>query len=356
MIKKQRWMLVALLSVLCILILAGCGESNSSDATESSKEIFAMDTYMTFTAYGANSDEATDQATVRIQELDYMFTSENYAEEEDEEICELYRLNQKGGGELSDEMNQVLGRAMQLNQLTDGAFNPCMYVVMEAWGFTSQNYRVPEKEELNKLLELTDVSNIQYDADAKTLVIKKNGTKIDLGGIVKGYTSSEIIRIFKENGIKSGLVNLGGNVQALGEKTDGTPWRVGIQDPEDSSANIGVVSIKDKAVITSGGYERYFEENGETYHHIIDPKTGFPVDNGTTSVTIVSEDGTLADALSTALFVMGCDKAKAFWKEYGEKYGFEVILVDENHKMLVSEGLSDHFEPSEEYTVEIITK
>ena len=116
--------------------------------------------------------------------------------------------------------------------------------------------------------------------------------------------------IFKENGITSGLVNLGGNVQALGTKTDGSNWRVAVQSPDDTEDYLGVLSIRDKAVITSGGYERYFEQDGVTYHHIIDPKTGYPAENGLVSVTIVSSDGTLADGLSTLLFIMGRRKKR----------------------------------------------
>lgn len=257
---------------------------------------------------------------------------------------------------MSDEMDQVLQEALDLNELTEGAFNPCMYVVMEAWGFPSQEYRVPDRKELESLLKLTAVENIEYDTESRYLTIKSGGTKLDLGGIVKGYTSEEIIKIFKEHGIESGLVNLGGNVQALGTKCDGSKWRVGIQDPRDSGANLGVVSVEDKAVITSGGYERYFEEDGETYHHIIDPETGYPVDNDMESVTIIAQDGTLADGLSTALFVMGCEKAQEFWKTYGAKYEFEILLVDKDFNLFVSEGLIDDFEPEEGLEVKAIKK
>ena len=143
----------------------------------------------------------------------------------------------------------------------------------------------------------------------RTRVKLGKNMKIDLGGIAKGYTSSRVMQIFKDCGVTSGLVSLGGNVQALGTKTDGTDWQIAIENPDKSSDYIGVVSVKDKAVITSGGYERYFEKNGKTYHHILDPKTGYPAESGLKSVTIVSDNGTLADALSTSLFVMGKEDA-----------------------------------------------
>ncbi len=358
--KKRNKLSVNALILLVLgfttVFLAGCGEDG--ELKESTKEIFAMDTYMSFTAYGENSEQAAAEAEARVQELDYMLNASGYTDEakEGSATCEIYQINENGGGSLSEDADYLIGRALELNELTGGAFNPCMYVVMEAWGFTSQNYRVPEAEELKQLKELTDVSALEYDPENKTLEINKKGMKIDLGGIAKGYTSAQITEIFKANGIESGLINLGGNVQALGTKPDGSMWRVGIQSPEDSSACMGVIAVKDKAVITSGGYERYFGEDGKTYHHIIDPETCVPAENDIKSVTVISEDGTLADALSTALFVMGKDEAEKFWKKYGDEYGFEVVIIDENLDAYVSEGIIDDYEAQEDYRVTAIEK
>ena len=165
--------------------------------------------------------------------------------------------------------------------------------------------------------------------------------KIDLGAIAKGYTSSKIIDIFKENNIKSGMVTLGGNVQVLGKKPDGSLWKVGIQNPISESEYLGVLQTSDKAVITSGGYERNFTKNGKTYHHILDPSNGYPANNGLTSVTIISSDGTLADALSTSLFVMGKDKAIDFYKK--SNYNFDFILYTSDNKLIISDGIEDIF-------------
>ena len=192
--------------------------------------------------------------------------------------------------------------------------------------------------------------NISYDKATKKISFGAEGMKIDLGGIAKGYTSSRIMDIYKENGISSGLVNLGGNVQALGTKTDGTKWKIAVQSPDDTEDYLGILSVQDKAVITSGGYERYFEQDGVTYHHIIDPKTGYPAESGLVSVTIVSKDGTLADGLSTSLFIMGEEKAADFWRKH--KDDFDAILMSDNGTLYVTEGLENDF--STERTVEII--
>lgn len=141
---------------------------------------------------------------------------------------------------------------------------------------------------------------------------------------------------------KSGLVNLGGNVQALGTKTDGSKWRVAVQNPQDTDQYIGVLSIQDKAVITSGGYERYFEQDGKTYHHIIDPKTGYPAENGLISVSIVTADGTLADGLSTSVFIMGKEVATEYWRAHSDE--FDMILMTDDRKIYVTEGIANSFE------------
>ena len=176
--------------------------------------------------------------------------------------------------------------------------------------------------------------------------------KIDFGGIAKGYTSSRIMQIYKKCGVTSGLVSLGGNVQLLGAKPDGSAWKVAVESPDEDGNYLGILQAKDKAVITSGGYERYFEKNGKKYHHIIDPATGYPAENGLVSVTIVSSDGTLADGLSTSLFIMGEEKAAEFWKAHSNE--FEAIFATDDGTIYVTEGLKDSF--TTDLDMKVITK
>ncbi len=319
-------------------------EGDASDE-EASKDIFAMDTYMTVTAYGDQAQEAVDEAGAEIERLDELLSTGN-------EESEIAKLNQSGSATLSEDAGYLVERALELNEETDGAFDIAIYPVMEAWGFPTQNYQVPSEDTLQSLLKICDVSQITYDKDNRNISFYQEGMKIDLGGIAKGYTSSRIMEIYKENNISSGLVNLGGNVQALGTKTDGSKWRVAVQSPDNSDDYLGVLSIADKAVITSGGYERYFEQDGKTYHHIIDPSTGYPAENGLMSVTIVSEDGTLADGLSTSLFIMGKDKAIEFWRAHSDE--FDAILLTDDEKLYVTEGIQDDF--STEMDMEIVKK
>lgn len=320
------------------------GEQTEADE-EASKDIFAMDTYMTVTAYGAKAQEAVDEAEAEIQRLDELLSTGN-------EESEIAQLNQNKSATLSEDAGYLVECALELNKETDGAFDIAIYPVMEAWGFPTQNYQVPTADTLETLLKLADASQIIYDKDTRKISFGQEGMKIDLGGIAKGYTSSRIMDIYKENNISSGLVNLGGNVQALGTKTDGSKWRVAVQSPDDTEDYLGILSVEDKAVITSGGYERYFEQDGKTYHHIIDPKTGYPAENGLTSVTIVSEDGTLADGLSTSLFIMGKEKAIEFWRAHSDE--FDTIMLTDEGKLYVTEGIRDDF--STEMDMEIIEK
>lgn len=316
------------------------GEAASDD--EAVVEVFAMDTYITIKAYGKNANKAVAQAQERVEELDKQLST-GLAE------SEVSQLNAKGGGALSDETTYLMKRSLEICESTNGAFNPIMYPIMEAWGFTKKTYQVPEKGLLQQLLTYTDIQQLTFDERQKTVTFGIQGMKLDFGGIAKGYTSAQIMDIFKTYGVESGMVSLGGNVQVLGNKVDGTPWRVGIQNPNTEEEYLGVLEVTDKAVITSGGYERYFEENGTVYHHIIDPATGYPAESGLDSVTIVSTDGTLADGLSTALFVMGLEKAEEYWKSNRES--FDAILHTKEGQLYVTEGIADEFSSDFEYSI-----
>ena len=319
------------LFTLCIIAFTAC--QNSNENKKVSKDIFAMDTYMTVTAYGEKAENAVDKAVDEINRLETVLSAEK-------KESDIYKLNKTGSGTLSTDTKDIVAEALKINKTTKGAFDISIYPLMVKWGFTTQKYNVPSKNEISKLLENVDSSKIIFDEKSGSVKLDKN-MKVDLGGIAKGYTSSRVMQIFKECGVTSGLVSLGGNVQALGTKTDGENWQIAIENPDKSSDYIGVVSVKDKAVITSGGYERYFEKNGKIYHHILDPKTGYPAESGLKSVTIVSDNGTLADALSTSLFVMGKEKALDYWREHKNK--FDTVLVEDNGDITITDGLKKVF-------------
>ena len=348
-----------LLSILLLsmLLVCGCGnnhtlleenkaESNSQQNKEKiTVDVFAMDTYMQITAYGKNAEKAVSKAKQRINELDQMLST-------GKENSEVSQLNNKKTLKLSSDVGNIMERSLEIYKSTNGVFNPAIYPVMQAWGFDTKKYKIPSKELLEKTLKNINADEIKYDKKSNIAILKNKKMKVDFGGIAKGYTSASVMEIFKECGVTSGLVSLGGNVQALGSKIDGSSWKVAVQNPDSEENYLGVLSIKDKAVITSGGYERYFEKNGKVYHHIIDPSTGYPVNSGLKSVTIVSNDGTLADGLCTSLFIMGLKKATDYWRENSDK--FEAIFLTSDNKQYATEGIYDNY--SSDYTVEKIKK
>lgn len=342
--KKIEMILLALMLVFAVVLLPGCGEINqaeqynekkteSVDVPMASQDLFAMDTYMTLTGYGEHCEEAVAAAVQEIKRLDALFSVGT-------DTSEIAILNRDGQVSMSEDTAVVIAQALELYDNTDGIFDISIYPLMELWGFTTDHCAEPSSEELESVLAYVDASKIQYDAEAKTVTIQP-GQGIDLGGIVKGYTSDRVVQIFEEYGLVAGIINLGGNVHCYSEKIDGSPWNCGIQDPDDEDSVMCIVSVKDKAVITSGGYERFFtdSETGKTWHHILNPATGYSADSGLASVTIVSENGMLADGLSTSLYIMGLEKAMDYWRQHKES--FDMILVTEDRNIYVSEGISD---------------
>ena len=333
-------------ALILIIMLVGCSNENEAntskttstttvnDTIPASKEFFAMDTYMEVDAYGDNGEKAVAKAEKEVNKLDSILST-------GKSTSEISKLNKNKKQVVSADTMSLIKESVKISKETNSAFNPTIYPLMELWGFTTKNYYVPKDNEIKPLLNHMDIDNIKIDESKNEVSFKDSNMKIDFGAIAKGYTSSKIIDIFKENNIKSGMVTLGGNVQVLGKKPDGSLWKVGIQNPISESEYLGVLQTSDKAVITSGGYERNFTKNGKTYHHILDPSNGYPANNGLTSVTIISSDGTLADALSTSLFVMGKDKAIDFYKK--SNYNFDFILYTSDNKLIISDGIEDIF-------------
>lgn len=343
--------------LILIIMLVGCSNENEvntskttstttvNDTIPASKEFFAMDTYMEVDAYGNNGEKAVAKAEKEVNKLDSILST-------GKSTSEISKLNKNKKQVVSADTMSLIKESVKISKETNSAFNPTIYPLMELWGFTTKNYYVPKDNEIKPLLNHMDIDNIKIDESKNEVSFKDNKMKIDLGAIAKGYTSSKIIDIFKENNIKSGKVTLGGNVQVLGKKPDGSLWKVGIQNPIGEDEYLGVLRASDKAVITSGGYERNFTKNGKTYHHILDPSNGYPANNGLTSVTIISSDGTLADALSTSLFVMGKDKAIDFYKK--SNYNFDFILYTSDNKLIISDGIEDIF--SSDLDIKVVNK
>ena len=338
---KKKLFSVALV-VIIFSVFAYWAQKNKPQTA--SVDFFAMDTYMSVTAYGKSSNEAVQTVKQAIENLD-----DNLSATEKNSI--VYQLNEKKSADLTPDTDLLIEKSLTIKEQTSGAFNICIDPIMKEWGFTDKQYKVPDPQTLLRLCDELKKADINVDRENKTISLSEN-TAIDFGGIAKGYASEKARDILSQCNIKSAMINLGGNVCALGHKPDGNNWKVAIKSPFDSEKQLGIVSVHDKAVITSGGYERYFEKDSVRYHHIIDPFTGYPADNGIISVTIISDDPTLADALSTALYVMGKEKAISFWKNNSDL--FDLVICDEDNNLYVTEGVADVF--TSELKYEIIEK
>lgn len=278
--------------ILICLLLAGCGGQVKAEKT-----VFAMDTVMQLSVWGKDREQA-------LEELENLLLT----------MEKTYNAQSLNSGQLTCEQQALIQRAQEFCLVTDGAFDPRMYGIMQAWGFDTGDYTVPSDEEL---------------AHAPALY--------DLGAAVKGYAGDEAVELLKSMDVQCAMLNLGGNVQTYGTKPDGSPWTVGIRDPEGVKDYLGIVSVEGTAaVVTSGDYQRYFEKDGVRYHHIMDPKTGRPADSGVRSVTVICSDGLTADVMSTSLFVMGMEKGSRYWKKQG---GFEAVFVLTDGSIFATEGV-----------------
>ncbi|WP_292145964.1 FAD:protein FMN transferase [Butyrivibrio sp.] len=339
--------------LFCALIFSGCQFNNETMKTST---LFAMDTVMELEIAG--NEELLPEAEEKIRDLERRLS----VTDNDSEIS---LLNKNKQALLSNDTATILANALSICDETDGALDVSIYPVLKEWGFTTGEYKVPDDTRITELLKEVDYNKInmvsgEEDKENKndiSVQIPEN-MEVDLGSVVKGYTSTMLYDFFTENGVKSGLINLGGNVQCIGTKPNGEMWNVAIKSPylDSKTGIIGVLKASDEAVITSGGYERYFEEDGKIYHHIIDPSTGKPADNGLSSVTIIGKDGLKCDGYSTALYIKGLDSAISFWKERDD---FEAVFVTSDGNVYVTEGISDRFLLSSEYaqkTIKIISK
>lgn len=308
--------------VLIALLLTGCSVSEPEEA-----DLYAMDTLMKIKIWGEHEDLIL--VTDEIHRLDLLLSAADSG-------SLLSQINLSGSAELSGDILTLTQDALSLSEKTGGAFDPTVYPLVRLWGFPDDAYHVPTQEELDETLPLVGTEHIHMDGSSITL---DKGTMLDFGAIAKGYAAQQCVNLLEENGVEAALLSLGGNVQTLGTKPDETAWNIGIADPDNPSQAIAQLSFfGSKALVTSGGYQRFFEFNGVSYHHILDPKSGMPADNSLASVTILCDNGEVADAYSTALFVMGLEEATEFWKTQND---FDAVFILKDRTIYATEGCAE---------------
>jgi thiamine biosynthesis lipoprotein len=263
----------AVLAIFLCIFLASCGTKGTAALEEkpAEGEDYLMGTTVLQKVYGSDAEKAVAEVSARIKELEGLMTINAPG-------GEINRLNEAAGGNavvLSEETLTILETAKRYAALSHGAFDVTVGPLVKAWGIFTAHPRIPPQDEIDRLLKLVDYRTLIIDRAGSAARLEKPGQMVDLGGIAKGYAGDEAIRIYKEHGLKSAYINLGGNVVVLGGRPDGSPWRIGIQNPRaPNGMYIGIVRVTDKAVVTSGDYERYFEKENVRYHHILDTKTG----------------------------------------------------------------------------------
>lgn len=349
--KHNRFGTKLIALILCAaMALPLCACSNDE---MKQKQIFAMDTVMTLTAYGKNADAGLDGAAGIINSLDTIL-------DPDSDDSYTAMLNSANGSDVvvTPQVAEMLSTALSVCKLSGGALDLSVYPIYEAWGeFSQETGRIPDSDELSELrknLKFSETEITDFEGENNYSVRMPAGTQISFGAVAKGCASKCAINAMRKAGVESGIVSLGGNVQTLGQKPDGSNWTVAVEDPKDTGSYLGTLSVGETAVVTSGNYQRYFiGSDGVKYHHLIDPSTGKPAESGLVSVTIICEDGTLADCLSTAMFILGEDSALKYWRDNG---GFDMIMVTDDNRVVCTSGLIEVFTLTNktDYTVSMV--
>jgi len=356
--KMRKKLLFSLITLgISFMVLTGCSNSANKTTTESSAatkilkdpysdEQFLLGTYVRIRVYDEGKESALKPAFDRVKELGDKITINQKGSEIDE-------VNEQAGikpVKVSDDVYTLVKRAYEYSQDSQGGFDMAIGAITQLWRIGFDDARKPSQEEIDQALKLVDYHKIELNDKEKTVYLKEKGMIIDLGAIAKGYITDEVVKVLKKQGVTTAIVDLGGNVYVLGHSPRGEnqDWTVGIQDPNMARGSVlGSIKERNKTLVTSGIYERYLEVDGKKYHHLFDPKTGYPFDNDIASVTIITDKSIDGDGLSTAVFSMGVKKGLEY-VESELNNGTEAIFVTKDDKVYVTDPIKDTFKLSED--------
>ena len=328
--------------VALIVVLAGCrSASGPSTASE-----FLLGTIISVTVHDEDHDEAAIEAVFgRVAEIEARMSTSV----EDYDTTELLEVNRAAGVDavvVSPDTFEVLEAAAHYSRITEGAFDVTIWPLVTLWGIGSGGDTVPSPERIETARALVDHTRLSLDPATREVQLATPGMGVDVGAIAKGYAADEAERILREAGVERALLDFGGNILVIGSRPDDTPWRIGVQRPDaERTQFIGIVYAADQTVVTSGPYERFFEQDGVRYHHILDPATGYPARSGIEQVTIIARRSMDADALSTSVFIMGLERGMALVESLG---GVEAIFVTDTHEVHLSSGVGTSFTLTDE--------
>ena len=328
--KAARLRTAALASIVAVAALASCARG----PTTAERTDFVIGTVCSIRILDGGSEAALDESFARLREIEERMSA-------NAEGTAVDTINRGAGGPpvaVPSDVLDVVARALRFAGLSGGAFDPTIGPIVKLWSIGMEGERIPSDAEIAAALGLVGYRDVLVDREAGTVRLARAGMRIDLGAIAKGYAADEVARILEARGVKAAVVDLGGNVKVVGRKPDGSPWRIGIQDPfGDRGSYIGIAELDaGSTVVTSGVYERYFTgSDGTRYHHILDTATGRPVSNGLVSVTIITGASIDADGLSTTLFALGLDRGLALAASLP---GVEAVFVDEGRRVYGTPG------------------
>lgn len=332
-LKKISCFLAAL---MILTLFVGCSKSKVP-AEPTKKTALVLGTVCTITLYDSDDTAIIDEAIARLSELEDILSINKTG-------TELDKVNEMAGIEpvkVSADTLNVVKKGLEYSSLSNGTLDITVGPLVKLWGIGTEWAAVPSQEDIDVAKNLINYKDVVIDEANSTIFLKNPGMIIDLGAIAKGYAADEVVRLLKDKGVKSAIVNLGGNIFALGKKVDGSDWKVGVQNPEkDGESTIGYVTVDNKSVVTSGVYERYFEEDGKKYHHILSPETGFPYENEILGVSIISNASIDGDSLSTTLFALGIEEGLKLIESID---GVDAIFVTRDHKLHMTKGFEEIF-------------
>ncbi len=338
MIKQNKKLLMLpLLIIVAFIFLSSCNNKSTNElSTPISSNGFFLGTIIDIKIYNDVDEEIFDNIFSILENIENKM-SINLEE------SEVININNNAGNsfvKVSDETFYVVQKGLYYSELSKGNFDISIGPLVKLWGIGTEDAKVPTTEELNSTLENVNYKNVSIDEENSSVKLANGNMILDLGGIAKGYAADVIASYLQEQGVTSAIINLGGNVYALGSK-GGKNWSLGVQNPFDSRGSyFGVLNVKDKTVVTSGIYERYFEENGVSYHHILSPYTGYPINNSLVSVSIITDNSIDADALSTTTFSLGLQEGINLIESIENT---EAIFVDKDYNVYTTSGLKDNF-------------
>ncbi|WP_236907522.1 FAD:protein FMN transferase [Clostridium saccharobutylicum] len=330
-INIQLLILVGLVGVILIIVFV-TGKRSKDTITKTN---YVLGTMVNLRAYGANANNAIEKSIERLNNIDDKMSAFK-------ENSEISKINSKAGISMetvSKDTYYVIKKAVKYSKILEGTFDPTIRPLVSLWNIGKGDEKIPGKYQIEERLKLVNYNDVILDDNNSSIMLKKIKQALDVGGIAKGFAADEVRDIFYKYKIKSALIDLGGNIFALGSKENGEPWRVGIQNPfEPRGEHIGILNVKNKSVVTSGNYERYFIKDGKRFHHILDPRTGYPSQSKIISATIISDNSIDGDGLSTGVYILGVDKAIDIIERMN---GIEAIFITEDKKIYTTSGVSD---------------